>query len=283
MVLISVCATTIIRTTTLAASSDSPDPTWGIIPATVWSVVEANTGTICACLPTLKKPLMILFPRLFSGTSHSSPGFFDRTPTHSVYALEANHGGLNSKGSARKKSKLKNDTLTLKELDYNTWVAPSAGGKISDTKTDRTPSTESEERLTTPDATGNPPFIHTGNTILRTTDVDVKVEPPSANAHSVPATHATAAYNGRESGSSGDNSSVFNTLRTSPGKQGPGVWSSIDGNVNGRPARGAGAVGGPSPGLGAGNDSKEFIKRPTSPPHHAFHLPRSSQDTGPGR
>ena len=69
----SVCATTIIRTTTLAASAQSKDPTWGVIPATVWSVVEANTGTICACLPMLRQPLSILFPRLFSTVKSSGP------------------------------------------------------------------------------------------------------------------------------------------------------------------------------------------------------------------
>ena len=71
--------------TTLASSAKASDPTCksrpllnlgkcqqshlgGPIPATVWSVVEANTGTICACLPTLKQPLADLFPRLFSSS-----------------------------------------------------------------------------------------------------------------------------------------------------------------------------------------------------------------------
>ena len=104
----SVCATTIIRTTTLAASASSKDPTWGIIPATIWSVVEANTGTICACLPTLKQPLSYLFPSIFNSTDKSSPGFFDRTPPDEIYRLERG-----KKGSGQNKEP--------KRLDLYTW------------------------------------------------------------------------------------------------------------------------------------------------------------------
>lgn len=75
------CATSIIRTTTLAKSSQSKDVTWGYIPPTVWSVVEANTGTICACLPMLKGPLSSLFPRIF-GTEHSSSSSFGKGATN---------------------------------------------------------------------------------------------------------------------------------------------------------------------------------------------------------
>ncbi len=39
------------------------------IPRGVWTLIEANTGIICACLPMLKQPLMILFPRIFRGTA----------------------------------------------------------------------------------------------------------------------------------------------------------------------------------------------------------------------
>jgi len=59
-----VCATTIVRTTTLAGSSKAGDPTWAPIPATIWSVVEANTGIICACLPFMKPIIVALIPSL---------------------------------------------------------------------------------------------------------------------------------------------------------------------------------------------------------------------------
>jgi hypothetical protein len=82
----SVCATTIVRTTTLARSSKAGDPTCkrrhpfplfidsthgfsgAPLPATVWSVVEANTGIICACLPMIKGLVFSIFPALSSSS-----------------------------------------------------------------------------------------------------------------------------------------------------------------------------------------------------------------------
>ncbi|RHZ43922.1 uncharacterized protein CDV56_101559 [Aspergillus thermomutatus] len=66
-----VCATSIVRTTTLAESADNKDPTSGPIPATIWSVIEANVGIICACLPVYNQPLQWCLPRLF-GSQHSA-------------------------------------------------------------------------------------------------------------------------------------------------------------------------------------------------------------------
>ncbi|RHZ52698.1 hypothetical protein CDV55_103566 [Aspergillus turcosus] len=68
-----VCITSIIRTTTLAesASDKNKDPTSGPIPATIWSVIEANVGIICACLPVYHQPLQWCLPRLF-GSQHSA-------------------------------------------------------------------------------------------------------------------------------------------------------------------------------------------------------------------
>ncbi|KAM5458338.1 hypothetical protein MaudCBS49596_000251 [Microsporum audouinii] len=60
-----VCITSIIRATTIAASASSTDATWSPIPATIWSVVECNTGIICACTPMIRQPLSFLFPRAF--------------------------------------------------------------------------------------------------------------------------------------------------------------------------------------------------------------------------
>lgn len=70
----SVCATSIMRTTTLYASSHSKDASWGYIPATIWSVIEANTGTICACLPMLRHTLSQWFPKVFGSVALSTSG-----------------------------------------------------------------------------------------------------------------------------------------------------------------------------------------------------------------
>ncbi|EEQ28960.1 uncharacterized protein MCYG_01779 [Microsporum canis CBS 113480] len=79
-----VCIMSIIRATTIAASASSTDATslrneagmavvlykltliqGSPIPATIWSVVECNTGIICACTPMIRQPLSFLFPRAF--------------------------------------------------------------------------------------------------------------------------------------------------------------------------------------------------------------------------
>ena len=71
----SVCITSIFRVTTLQPSSTSPDQIYGTLISTIWTTIEANTGIICACLPMLKKPLTMLFPRLFPRGSYHSAGY----------------------------------------------------------------------------------------------------------------------------------------------------------------------------------------------------------------
>ncbi|KAL9595103.1 MAG: hypothetical protein Q9219_006646 [cf. Caloplaca sp. 3 TL-2023] len=68
-----VCATTILRMTTLSPSSRNPDTTYGTMVSTLWSNVEANTGIVCACLPTLKRPLCGAWTR-FVARSNGSDG-----------------------------------------------------------------------------------------------------------------------------------------------------------------------------------------------------------------
>jgi hypothetical protein len=52
-----------------------------------WPLIEANTGIICACLPLLKRPLILLLPYMFRrGTSASgarSTGRTQKYPLHS--------------------------------------------------------------------------------------------------------------------------------------------------------------------------------------------------------
>ncbi|KAI9709193.1 MAG: hypothetical protein M1812_007778 [Candelaria pacifica] len=57
-----VLVTSIMRATTLD-NSKAPDVTW-TVAISIWTVIEANVGIICACLPALSKPLATLFPRL---------------------------------------------------------------------------------------------------------------------------------------------------------------------------------------------------------------------------
>lgn len=57
--------------------------TGGPIPATIWSVIEANTGIICTCLPVFRHPLQLLFPKFFASqpsTNHYNPYVARHTP-----------------------------------------------------------------------------------------------------------------------------------------------------------------------------------------------------------
>lgn len=91
---ISVCFTTIYRMTTLASSSKGTDLTCKFqihyhmkqvitiktdspVPATNWSVIEANTGLICTCLPMLNQYIKVFtgfFSRSSANTSSVRPG-----------------------------------------------------------------------------------------------------------------------------------------------------------------------------------------------------------------
>jgi hypothetical protein len=48
------------------------------VTANVWSCVETNVGIVCACMPMLRAPLAVLFPKLLSTTSDNSN---DRKPS----------------------------------------------------------------------------------------------------------------------------------------------------------------------------------------------------------
>ncbi|KAI9753570.1 MAG: hypothetical protein M4579_005087 [Chaenotheca gracillima] len=70
-----VCVTSIIRTTAVANSIETKaDITYNFMSRSSWTLVEANTGIICACLPVLRQPLRLLFPRVFGGSGSRGTG-----------------------------------------------------------------------------------------------------------------------------------------------------------------------------------------------------------------
>lgn len=84
---LSVTFASIYRATTIAGSASNRDPTWGPIPATIWSVIEANAGIVCACLPMLRAPFVRLFgPLLGSALAMKS------STKRSSYPLNHAHG-----------------------------------------------------------------------------------------------------------------------------------------------------------------------------------------------
>ena len=71
--------------TTLDTSSRASDQTFGVLNSTIWTTVECNTGIICACLPMLKKPLTLLFPRIFPRASNYAQYRGSNSPSRRTY------------------------------------------------------------------------------------------------------------------------------------------------------------------------------------------------------
>ncbi|KGO76974.1 hypothetical protein PITC_003950 [Penicillium italicum] len=66
-----VCVTSIIRTVAVSQTSTGLDQSWDFIPRSIWTLVECNTGIICACLPMMRRPVGFVFPWLFRGSSRN--------------------------------------------------------------------------------------------------------------------------------------------------------------------------------------------------------------------
>ncbi|KAL9087479.1 MAG: hypothetical protein Q9159_003616 [Coniocarpon cinnabarinum] len=77
-----VTVTSIVRLYTLRQIADSTDVTWDNVNAAVWSVIEANTGIICACLPAIRP----LFACLFGNRPVATPSHY-RIPDESGHEI----------------------------------------------------------------------------------------------------------------------------------------------------------------------------------------------------
>ncbi|KAK1762900.1 hypothetical protein QBC33DRAFT_253416 [Phialemonium atrogriseum] len=92
------CAISIVRIFTLRSANDSPDPTWDNVPSAYWSIVELNTGILCASLPPLRPLIRHLFPGLSSSSSSSqNPNSRNR---HAHSNSKAGGGGYTPRRSA---------------------------------------------------------------------------------------------------------------------------------------------------------------------------------------
>ncbi|KAL8655468.1 MAG: hypothetical protein Q9210_000866 [Variospora velana] len=59
----SVTVSSVVRATAVANSTrNQSDITWNFIPRGIWTLIEANTGIICASLPMLYKPAAVILP-----------------------------------------------------------------------------------------------------------------------------------------------------------------------------------------------------------------------------
>jgi hypothetical protein len=76
-----VFATSVLRLTTLHSGSQARDPLVGTVLSTMWTMVEASTAVVCACLPMCRTPVQRWWPKLFPSKHGSAGGV--QTQTHS--------------------------------------------------------------------------------------------------------------------------------------------------------------------------------------------------------
>jgi hypothetical protein len=73
------CIISLLRLQSLYAVSVSDDISWDNPMAALWSNLEVSIGIICSCLPTLKKCVMRVFPKMFTTSRGTSYGHGIRT------------------------------------------------------------------------------------------------------------------------------------------------------------------------------------------------------------
>ncbi|KAI9926674.1 hypothetical protein ASPWEDRAFT_722856 [Aspergillus wentii DTO 134E9] len=105
-----VCITSILRITTLNIATTHLDTTWNSIGSSMWTVIESNLGIICACLPALRRPLGLLFPRLFGKIHRSS------------YAAQKSEPRSRETVSKRRESKMVGGWNVLEEFSLSDTV-----------------------------------------------------------------------------------------------------------------------------------------------------------------
>lgn len=59
-----------IRLESLRTFGLTADPTWDNIPTTFWSTLETATALFCACMPSIRAGLVVVFPKVVGSTNH---------------------------------------------------------------------------------------------------------------------------------------------------------------------------------------------------------------------
>ena len=114
-----VCATSILRMTTLGQSSKALDPTQGTLLSTMWTTIEASTAIVCACLPMLRTPVQRLVPRLFPSQAASETGRKGkRAPVAKTPAVVSPGAGASA------------GVQTASANDSATWMTTDAGAGV---------------------------------------------------------------------------------------------------------------------------------------------------------
>lgn len=132
----------IIRITELH-TFESNDPTWDIIPTSIWTLIECGTGIICACIPSLKPLVKVIWPHSFFstiGNSNVETGIVETYKGHN-----SSHGS-SWQGKGQKSghsSTMPHDSIAGSVLDNahssrgirRDWIGGSIEGK-DDTRSD---------------------------------------------------------------------------------------------------------------------------------------------------
>lgn len=84
----------IVRLWSLLQFKDSQNLTWDYYDMSMWSSVEVTTGVICACMPTLRKMLGVIWPKIDGTLRFRSP----------LYVVRDTPPGDSSSGGRSKKA-----------------------------------------------------------------------------------------------------------------------------------------------------------------------------------
>jgi hypothetical protein len=123
-----VCATSILRMTTLGQSSKALDLTQGTLLSTMWTTIEASTAIVCACLPMLRTPVQRLVPRLFpSQAASGTGGKGKRAPVAKTPAVVPTGACASVHGV---ESVPKESVQTASANDSATWIATDTGAGV---------------------------------------------------------------------------------------------------------------------------------------------------------
>jgi hypothetical protein len=96
-----VFATSVLRLTTLERGSQARDPMVGTVISTMWTMIEASTAAVCACLPMCRTPLQRLWPRLFPSKYGSAGGAQTQTTSRTQTQASGSRRNLAGTDSPR--------------------------------------------------------------------------------------------------------------------------------------------------------------------------------------
>ncbi|KAK5118770.1 hypothetical protein LTR85_007976 [Meristemomyces frigidus] len=112
----------IMRIFAVVHDDRSKDTTYDFIPRNIWSLVEANVGIICACLPILKHPFTRGLSLILGTTQKSSVDRYGQEISYQLREHSRQHAGSGSRRNT--KDHLQSSTRSGR----HPWDSPNADG-----------------------------------------------------------------------------------------------------------------------------------------------------------